>query len=148
MQYRPDIVITDRSDTAVAIVEVKALRDADVQMATRYLRNLLAHGVVPYARYAMLITPEQGYLWSPPEDLLRDVSPLLTFPMERIMQHYLPVERRSAPLGGLVLESIVQQWLLDLADGITVDDRVTRSLREAGFLDAVKDGLVNVQTPV
>jgi hypothetical protein len=148
MQYRPDIVISDRSGAAAAIIEVKALSDTSVETATRYLRNLLAHGVVPHARYALLITPDVGYLWSTPEEVLHESPPLLIFPMDRIVQHYLPADGEPTPVRDLVLESIVQQWLLDLADGIAVDDAVTRSLRESGFLNAVRDGLVSAQAPV
>jgi len=148
MQYRPDIVISDRSGAATAIIEVKALSSADVQTATRYLRNLLAHGLVPHARYILLITADTGYLWSTPEAVLSESPPALTFPMDRIMQHYLPSDGGPTPVRGLVLESIVHQWLLDLTDGITVDDRVTSGLRESGFLNAVRDGLVHAQAPV
>jgi hypothetical protein len=148
MQYRPDIVISDPSGAAAAIVEVKALRDADLRDATRYLRNLLAHGVVPHARFALLITPEMGYLWSTPAAVLEEALPALTFPMDQIVQHYLPEIDEPTPVRGLVLESIVRQWLLDLADGITIDDSVTRSLRAAGFLDAVQDGQVTTHAPV
>lgn len=144
MQYQPDIVILDRSGAAVAIVEVKALSGAGVQSGTLYLRNLFAHGVVPYARYALLITPHEGYLWSSPEEVLQQSAPSLTFPMGRIVRHYLPSEDgNSMPVRDLVLESIVKQWLSDLADGIDVDDSVTSSLRESGFLNAIRDGLVD-----
>ncbi|MGH2587220.1 MAG: hypothetical protein ACRDJE_20080 [Dehalococcoidia bacterium] len=148
MQYRPDIVIFDRSGAATAIIEVKVLSGADIPTATRYLRNLLAHGVVPHARYVLLITPDMGYLWSAPEAVLHESSPSLIFPMDRIVQHYLPADGGPTPVRDLVLESIVQQWLLDLADGVVVDDRVTSSLRESGFLNAVRDGLVSAQAPV
>ena len=148
MRYRPDIVISDRFGSATAIVEVKALNGAGAQTATRYLRNLLAHGVVPHARYVLLVTPDRGYLWLTPEAVLQESDPSLSFPMDRIVQHYLPSDGSPTQVRGLVLEPIVQQWLLDLADGITVDDRVTSSLSESGFLNAVRDGLVNAQAPV
>jgi hypothetical protein len=143
MQYRPDIVISDRFGVAVAIIEVKALNGAGVQTATRYLSNLLAHGVVPRARYVMLITPDAGYLWSTPEAVLRESPPTVTFPMDRVIQRYLPPNGVPTPVRDLVLEAIVQQWLWDLADGIVEDDDVVSSLRQSGFLDAVRDGLVN-----
>lgn len=147
MQYRPDIAIFDPSGVATAIVEVKAFRGGDIRDGTRYLRNLLAHGVVPHARYALLITPDTGYLWSTPAAVLEEGSPALTFPMDRIVRHYLPANAEPSSVRDLVLESIVQQWLLDLADGITIDDSVTRSLRESGFLDAVRDGRVTAHAP-
>jgi hypothetical protein len=143
MQYRPDIVISDRFGAAIAIVEVKALNGAGVQTATRYLRNLLVHGLAPHTGYVLLVTPDRGYLWRRPEDVLHESPPALTFPMDRITRHYLPPDNGTTPVRDLVLEAIVQQWLSDLADGIVVDDEVTASLREVGFLSAVRDGLVD-----
>ena len=147
MQYRPDIVLTDRSGTTAAIVEVKTLRGG-VQTATRYLRNLLTHGVMPHARYVLLVTPDSGYLWRAPDEVLHEAVPSLTFPMARITQHYLQSDSGPAPVREVVLESIVKQWLSDLADGIAVDHDVTSSLREIGFLDAVRDGMVDSEAPV
>ena len=146
MQYRPDIVISDRSGAAVAIIEVKAL-SGGVRTAARYLRNLFAHGVLPHARFALLITADTGYLWSAPDAVRREAAPSLTFPMDRVVQHYLPADRGSTPVRDLVLESVVERWLADLADGIVIDARVESSLQEAGFLHAVRDSLVNVLAP-
>jgi hypothetical protein len=148
VQYRPDIVIADRSGEATAIIEVKALSDSSVQAATRYLRNLLAHGVVPHARYALLITPDVGYLWSSPEAVLHESVPSLAFPMDRITRHYLPSDGGSTLVRDLVLESIVKQWLSDLADGAIVDEQTTSALRDSGFLDVVRNGQITMQTPV
>ena len=148
MQYRPDIVISDRFGAPIAIVEVKALNGASVQTATRYMRNLLAHGVAPLARYVLLITADTGYLWQTPEEVLHESAPSLTFPMRRIVQHYLPSGDGSTPVRDLVLEATVKAWLSDLVDGIVVDDEVTSILRESGFLDAVRGGLVNAQALV
>jgi hypothetical protein len=148
MQYRPDIVISDPSGAAIAIIEVKALNGAGIQTATRYLRNLLAHGVAPNARYILLITPDTGYLWQTPEAVLHESAPSLTFPMDRIIQHYLPSSGGPTPVRDLVLQSIVRQWLSDLADGISVDHEVSRILHDSGFLGAVRNGSVNAQAPV
>ncbi len=147
MQYRPDIVISDRFGAPVAIIEVKALNHAGVHTAARYLRNLLAHGLVPQARFVLLITPDTGYLWSTPGALLQDTPPALTFPMDRIVQHYVAAGGATLPVHGLVLESIAHQWLADLADGVVVDAETTSRLEDIGFVQAVRDGLVNVHSP-
>jgi len=147
MRFRPDVVIADRFGTTAAIVEVKALNGASVQTATRYLRNLLVHGAVPHARFVMLITPECGYLWSEPEKVLLETAPTLSFPMDRIVEHYLPADGAHVPVRDLVLEPIVRQWLADLSEGIVVDPRVENSLDEIGFLEVVRGGRVYTQTP-
>ena len=144
MNYRPDVVVSDRSGTVTAIVEVKALTGAGVQTATQYLRNLLAHGRAPVARFVLLITPDMGYLWTTPDAILQGARPAYTFPMAGIIQHYLPPDGRQASLRELVLESIIAQWLSDVADGVSVDDEVASVLRASGFLDAVLDGRVSV----
>lgn len=143
MQYRPDLVISDRRGTPTALVEVKTLSGGDVRTATRYLRNLFAHGMAPSARFVLLVTPETAYLWNTPEAILQESAPAFTFPMERITRRYLQPDGRDGPVRERVLESVVTQWLSDLADGMSVDDEVTSILREAGFLDAVSEGLVD-----
>jgi len=148
MIYRPDIAISDPAGSPIAFVEVKALRQLDVQTATRYVRNLLAHGFSPRIQYIMLITPDTGYLWTNPEAVLHEKKPDLEFPMHRITQHYAPRNGAAAQIRGVVLESIVRQWLSDLADGASVDDGVTDELRAYGFIDSVHNGLIHSQESV
>jgi len=98
MQYRPDIVISDSSGSAIAIIEVKALNNADVQTATRYVRNLIAHGMAPHADYVMLVTPVTGYLWTTLKSVSNDSPPALTFPMHGITENYLPHDSDSTQI--------------------------------------------------
>jgi hypothetical protein len=111
------------------------------------MRNLLTHGVPPHARYVLLITADTGYLWSSPKAALQGVAPLLTFPMDRITRHYLRSNDEATPVPDIVLQAVVEQWLWDLTDGVAVDDQVTSSLRDSGFLSAVRDGLVAPTRP-
>lgn len=148
MQYQPDIVISDRSGVAIAIIVVKAINNVTTQIATRYMRNLLSHGIPPRARYLLLITEGAGYLWLSAEAVLRESAPSLIFPMDQIVRHYLPSNGESTSVGDLVLEAVVEAWLFDVTDGFIVDDQVANSLRQTGFLDAVRDGLVNTHATV
>lgn len=143
MPLQPDIVISDRSGATAAAIEVKALTGADAQTAARYLRNLVAHGALPLARFVLLVTPQTGYLWSTPGEILRAAGPSLTFPMERIIEHFMPAAPDSRPVGDLVLESIVVLWLEELTDGIIVYAAVAKSLEDTGFLGAVRGGRVS-----
>ena len=148
VQYQPDIVIRDRFGALVAIVAVKALNNPSTQIATRYLRNLLSHGVVPHVRYILLITEEAGYLWTSADSVLHEHAPSLTFPMDSIVRHYLLADGGTGPVGDIVLEAIVRVWLEDMVDGIEVDAPLLARLQKAGFLDAVRDGQVNVHASV
>jgi hypothetical protein len=147
MQFQPDIAISDRTGSPIAIIEVKALKDASVRNATRYLRNLLSHGIAPRVRYVMLITPTAGYVWTSPNAVLEEATPALSFSIERIIRHYLPSEEPDS-VRDLVLEAIARQWLWDLTDGIEVDPDVTDRLRGAGLLSAVRDGEVSAPASV
>lgn len=140
MEYRPDLVIFDRAGAPAALVEVKSL-SSSVETATRYLRNLFTHGMTPLAQFVVLVTPETGYIWETPEAILRELPPAFTFPMARITRHYLRPDDLD-PVRERILESIVTQWLSDLADGKSVDDEVTSILQHAGFVAAIRGGLV------
>ncbi len=136
-QYRPDIIITDQFGATLAIIQVKSFTGVDVKNASQYMRNLLAHGVVPSARFTMLVTADTGYLWGAPAAVVREAAPLLLFPIDPILRHFLPGRDFQRPIGGDFLETITRFWLEDLTDGRAVDDQVDSSLRDAGFLQAV-----------
>jgi hypothetical protein len=143
MPYRPDITIADASGNTVAFIEVKAFHGTDVDIAARYLRNLLVHGGEAQAAFILLVTPETGYLWTQPDTVLREAPPSATFPMRQIIQHYLPTDSDQSRLRGPVLESLVEQWLADLVSGISDADTRPTALRTSGFLDALRDAQVS-----
>lgn len=148
MQYRPDITVHDPGGNLVAIVEVKALREASVQTATLYLQDLLSHGVAPRSGYVLLLTDVIGYLWSSPQEVMQGLAPRLTFPVDSIIQQYQPSHSASASISGSRLESVVLQWMWDVANGDVIDDDSIVSLRAAGFTDALRGGSVTAPASV
>lgn len=143
MNYQPDIAITDRYGSPVAVIEVKALTNLDAQRAVRYMKNLLTHGFASRTQYVMLITRDMGYLWTQPASVLNEAIPDLKFPMNRIIQQYVPTNGTMPAVHGGVLEAIVVQWLSDLAAGVPVDDRAAAQLAAHGFVEAVHSGTIN-----
>ena len=63
MAVRPDIVVRDPSGRAVLGVEVKARRGVDSGWAAQLRRNLLAHSPGVAAKYFMIVTSTDAYLW-------------------------------------------------------------------------------------
>ncbi|HZU78088.1 MAG TPA: hypothetical protein VFA70_15075 [Dehalococcoidia bacterium] len=147
MPYRPDIRVYDRDGALVAIVQAKALRNADVEAATRYMANLLGYGFSAQVPYVLLITAETGYLWTSTDAVRRHEAPQLTFSFSGVLRHYQP-DSGAQPVGDIVLGSVVSHWLWDLAYGTVEENDVTRQLRDTGLVRAIRDGEISVQLPV
>lgn len=62
-----DILVRDSAGAAVLAVEVKARRGVDAGWAADFRRNLYAHDLKPPARFFMVVTADETYLWKEQE---------------------------------------------------------------------------------
>lgn len=58
-----DFVVYDREGRVVLLAEAKNRRGTSGHWAAGLRKNMLSHGVLPWAKYFLIATPERMYLW-------------------------------------------------------------------------------------
>jgi hypothetical protein len=138
-----DLILRLTDGTVSALVEAKNRQGWTPDLAIRYRRNLLAHGMVDEARYFLLLSQDRGFLWEPSLATSYDRPPDLSFAVSPVIDRYVPNAQLNGRLteGGLTI--VVTQWLSDLAAGRYQSDvEPERSLGNHGFLEAIRDAHV------
>jgi hypothetical protein len=137
MSYRPDIVVTDENGTAVAWVEVKAIRQNGAYEYAEFFEAATKGGPPKDLRFFMLVTLAEISLWdlSHSEKIVeRFGANLASYSMG--LPRYLSSRTEGHPTYREMLAGIVFQWLLHLrAFGADESDTAERMLREKGFVE-------------
>jgi hypothetical protein len=140
-----DLIVRSTNGSVVAFVEIKNRQSLTAELASRYRRNLLAHGLTEASRYLVLMSQDRGYIWRPTFSDSPDLRPDVQFDVTPIIDRYLPHETRNGRLteGGLTI--IAAQWFSDLASGrYRPSDAPERSLVGSGLLEAMRDAQVAI----
>lgn len=148
MGARPDFVVRSSDRKLQLVVEVKALAESGVEWATRFRRNLLAHGALPPAPYFLLVLPERLYLWS--DDPSGSAPPRFAADTREVLDRYFPLGdtgEPGPPLSERGLEFAVESWLRDLANPETgeIGSGPGDWLHASGLADRIKPGDVEVE---
>jgi len=142
MEVRPDLVVYGRDSQLVSAVEIRNKRGASREWAAQMRWNLLSHEIFRAARFLLLATPDQVYLWKTSEG--KPVPALPDFEADgRVL--FAPYVRLAGlnpeTFGSNAFELIVGNWLSSLILGIEPDTEDTqRWLTASGFLAAVRGG--------
>jgi hypothetical protein len=136
-----DLVVYDRNQRLIAVVEVKNKKNTSPHWAAQLRRNMLAHGRDPVpSEYFFLATPDRVYLWKG-EDL---VQPPHEIDARSLFAPYF--QRAGVSPEGpspQAFELVVASWLGDLLrfeeprEGLAA---VQPGLTDSGFFDAVLGG--------
>jgi hypothetical protein len=136
---RGDLAVRAPNGEMIAVVEVKNREDLSPEVAAALRRNLVVHGFLTDAPYFLLVSQDVGFLWDRRAQHGFDALPTARFPMEPVINRYLPERTVGDRLRGSELELVVFQWLLDLTE--TPKDVLgepERSLDGSGLLDAMR----------
>ena len=144
MDSRLDLAVYNHDDELVLIVEVKTKLDASREWATRLRRNILAHGILPSAKFFLLALPDRFYLWKDAGNNLAEIEPTYTIDARPILAPYFE-QAGVAPdqISGVSFELIVSSWLSELvhSDKVPEGDGAARNwLIESGLYNAVVGG--------
>lgn len=138
-----DIVVLAPSGSSVALVEVKNPAHLTREMATILRRNLVARGLDDRVPFFLMVSQDRGFIWDQRQGIAPIHAPTAEFSMVPVVQRYLPDLEPHARLHGFALDIIVIQWINDLSLGVPApSDEPERSLAAAGFLEAIRDGIV------
>lgn len=152
-----DFVMAKPSGEQVAIIEVKNASRLNSQSAAFLRRNMLAHGLSSRARFFVVLTQDDGFVWDEEHPALAgafvqdrgELPPTRHFPFGEVARRYLPAGNGYGRLREAELTLLIQQWLLDLT-GSTQEPQTPaeQALDEIGFLDAVRGTRVQAQALV
>jgi hypothetical protein len=115
-QSRIDFVAYDREGRVVLLAEAKNRRGTSEQWAAHLRRNMLSHGVLPWAKYFLIATPERLYLWKQERPNSGDVPPEFTIDAAKVLQPYFQkLHQEPTKIGPEAFELLVLTWLTDIA---------------------------------
>lgn len=77
---------------------------------------MLAHGILPWAKYFLIATPERMYLWKQEHDDPAEAPPEFTIDAEKVFQPYFQkLHQEPLNIGPEAFELVVLTWLTDVA---------------------------------
>ncbi len=140
MNPRADFLLRSPLGEPIAVVELKNAQTLSPESATALRRNMRTHGLLFAARYFLVLSQTEGFLWDERQYPHLDAPPGRVFSMAGVIDRYLRPDKDYGWLREGELGLVVSQWLSDLADGAerVPDSEAERNLEEAGFLRAVR----------
>jgi hypothetical protein len=152
MDSQLDLAAYNRDDELVLIVEVKTKRAASKEWAARLRRNILAHGILPSAKFFLLTLPDRFYLWKDVGNNLAEIEPTYTIDARPILTPYFEQAGiEPDKISGASFELIVASWLRELvhSDKVPEGNGADRNwLIESGLYDAVAGGRLAYEVAV
>src|SRR5271170_5162735 len=83
-----DFIAYNPDGTVLLLAEAKSRRGTSAGWATKLRRNMLAHGVLPSAKYFLIATPERIYGWTEGDLSPSEVPPQFTIDSEKVLAPY------------------------------------------------------------
>ena len=77
---------------------------------------MLSHGILPWAKYFLIATPERMYLWKQERPNPAEVPPEFTIDAVKVFQPYFQkLHQEPSKIGPEAFELLVLTWLTDIA---------------------------------
>jgi hypothetical protein len=151
MRQRADITVFSPDDRLQLVVEVNNKRGATLDWVMNMRRNLLAHSVIPDARFFLLALPDRFYLWknATSYDL---ILPDYEIDATPILRAYTDNSKLSLDsLSEYGLELIINSWLNHLlSKDLTKENAQPFEmwLFDSGLYEAIKYGSTKTEALV
>ena len=112
-----DFVAYDRDGQVVLLAEAKSKRRTTEDWAAGLRRNMLSHGILPWAKYFLIATPDRMYLWKQTRANPGDVPPeFFAIDARQVLQPYFEkFHQTPSEIGPEAFEFLVLTWLTDIA---------------------------------
>ena len=111
-----DFVAYDREGRVLLLAEAKSRRGTSDSWAARLRRNMLSHGMLPWAKYFLIATPERMYLWKQERPNPAEMPPEFTIDAEKVLQPYFQkLHQEPSKIGPEAFELLVLTWLTDIS---------------------------------
>lgn len=126
MQY--DFAAYDRAGQLKVVVEAKRRTHTSAEWASKFRRNLMAHGNAPPSELFAIVAPDKIYVWRGGAPL--DARPDTEIDARPILAPYFERARVDPErIDALAFELLVAWWLEDIArrEGAAADDPLNGS---------------------
>jgi hypothetical protein len=111
-----DFVAYDRDGGVLLLAEAKSRHGTSQDWAAGLRRNMLAHGLLPWAKYFLIATPERMYLWKQERPNLVEAPPEFTIDATKVFQPYFQkLNLEPSKIVPEAFELLVLMWLTDIA---------------------------------
>ena len=140
-----DFIAYDREGRIVLLAEAKSRRGTSEDWAARLRRNMLAHGVLPWAKYFLIATPERIYLWKQESPNAAEAPPEFSIDAEEVFQPYFRrLHQEPSKIGPEAFELLVLTWLTDIARSGEQDVKEAHSSWLPGLATSLKQARFEV----
>ncbi len=111
-----DFVAYDREGRVLLLAEAKSRHGTSESWAARLRRNLLSHGILPWAKYFLIATPERMYFWKQGDPNVAEMPPEFTIDAAKVFQPYFQkLHQEPSEIGPEAFDLLVLTWLTDIA---------------------------------
>lgn len=125
---QPDIIVMDRNQQPVLVVEVRYQMGTDAEWARYFRHNVLENALTINARYFVIATPDQSYIWY--GDLPFDAPPTLIVNSTELW---------GSDLSRANLENRVSLWLNRMIYNYDQETSPPAWVNEIGLLATLRD---------
>jgi hypothetical protein len=146
LQSRWDLSVNDLDGQLILVVEIKQKLNTSPEWAAEFLRNILAHGTFPKAKYFLLAFPDRFYLWNC-DDVSIDISmPAYIIDASELLQPYFErAEVSPKTISGKGFEFIIASWFGEIMHSGSSEE-IEKSqpwLIDSGLYAALSNGVVS-----
>lgn len=144
-----DIVVYSPDNRLQLVAEVKGKTGATPEWAAQMRRNLVTHSAIPPARFFLLATPEQFYIWENGSDSTEMKAPDSIVDARPIIDPYIKDTQISREqISGSSLQLILASWLSSLVNSNLTPESAPPSekwLFDSGLYEAIKHGSIETE---
>jgi hypothetical protein len=141
-----DIAVYSPNADLQLVAEVKSKAGATPEWAAQMRRNLLAHSLIPPARFFLLAFPDHFYLWRNGVGSAETKLPDYTVDAEPIVAPYITnTGLRPDRISDSSLQLILTSWLSLLVNSDLTEETAPlqdKWLFDSGLYDAIKHGSI------
>jgi hypothetical protein len=143
-----DFIAYDPSGHAVLLAEAKSRRGTSAQWAAQLRSNMLAHGLLPPAKYFLIATPDRMYLWTEDGAEPAEAAPKFTIDAAKEFQPYFEkFHQEPSGIGPQAFDFLVLTWLTDLArsgEETLKQDASLRWLADSGLFESLRQARIEM----
>jgi hypothetical protein len=111
-----DFIAYDTDGKVLLLAETKSRRGTSKGWAAEFRRNMLAHDVLPSAKYFLIAIPDRMYGWEQNNLSVGEVPQQFTIDARKVLAPYFKrLNLNSETISPSAFELLIHTWLTDIA---------------------------------